>query len=534
MILKTQRFLFFIALIVGVLFFSSSKLKADDSSTLKYAFGAEPDTLNPILATDAYAARIESFFNDNLIDRDHKTLKLKPSLATHWEISEDRLEYTFYLRHDVYWHDGKKFTADDVVYSFNQIQNPKVTAPHLRGNFLGAGIKKIKKIDDYTVKFISERPYFRALETCGSLPLVPKHIYQGSTEFNFHPNNRKPIGLGPYQFKKWKTGRYLVLERNENYWDTKPKIKKILFKIITDQTMTLNALKKGEVDVTSVRPIQWVWQTSKPKFKKDFYRFRYLSPGYSYIAWNQKKSFFGDKRVRLAMTHLVDRKKILEKINFGLGKVVSGPFFMKSDQYNQNIKPHPYDPKKARQILKKAGFRDTDGNGIIDKDGRDFVFTFIYTADSKTTERIVSILKQDLKKVGIEMKVRRMEWSVFLTQIIEKKFDAASLGWSMSIENDPYQVWHSNSAKGRGHNFVSFINPKADELIEKARVEFDPIKRNAFYHEFHQILHEEQPYTFLFARDSLVSVSKRFKNIHLYPLGLEILEWIPQNAKLHH
>jgi len=226
------------------------------------------------------------------------------------------------------------------------------------------------------------------------------------------------------------------------------------------------------------------------------------------------------------MTMMVDRQRLLEKIEFGLGQVIESPFFVEAPQYDTSLKNIAYDPEKAKALLKEAGWADTDGDGILDKDGKKFSFVFLYPAASKFSERLAPILKEDLAKVGIEMTIDRMEWAVFLERIEKKNFDATALGWSTGYEDDPYQVWHSSQAKmERGSNFISFENSEADHFIESARTEFDPTLRNKLYDRFQEIIFDEQPYTFLFSTDSLVVVSKRFKNVIVHKTGLNTLEW---------
>lgn len=514
----------YIGLFLFFIFTSCQAVPVADPETLRLAIGAEPDTLNPLTSTDAYSSRILGYVNDTLLERNRDTLKYEPQLAERFEISQDRLSYTFYLRKNVVWHDGHPFTADDVVHSFERIQDPKVEAPHLRVYY--ADVERVEKIDDFTVRFVTRKPYFLALNVCGTIPLLPKHLYKPGSDFNSDPIGRAPVGLGPYQFVEWKTNKKIVLQRNEKYWSDKPQIKRIEFKIVSDDTVSFQLLKKGELDYGGVRPIQWVRQTDSEKFLSRYQKLRYLLPGFNYIGWNNKSEFFSDKRVRQAMTHLVDRQKILEKINFGQGRVVESPFFPEAAQYNQKLKTRVYDVKKAQLLLAEAGWQDRDGDGYLDREGKAFKFTFLYPSGSKFSERVAPILKEELKKVGIDMSIERMEWAAFLERIQAKKFDATALGWSTSFDDDPYQVWHSSQAKEeKGSNFISFINPEADFLMEQARQEFDVDKRNALYHRFQEILYEEQPYTFLFSSYSLVVVSKKFGQVLVHKTGLNTLEW---------
>ncbi|MDO8519415.1 MAG: ABC transporter substrate-binding protein, partial [Deltaproteobacteria bacterium] len=190
------------------------------------------------------------------------------------------------------------------------------------------------------------------------------------------------------------------------------------------------------------------------------------------------------------------------------------------------LKTIPYDPALAQDLLAAAGWKDTNRDGVLDKDGKPFDFVFLYPASSKFSERVAPILKEDLEKIGIIMRIEKMEWAAFIGKIEKKEFDATALGWSTGFEDDPYQVWHSSQSKiDRGSNFVSFENVEADRVMEAARTEFDKNRRNALYAKLQKIIQEEQPYTFLFCSSSLVAVSKRFKNVKVHKTGLDILEW---------
>src|SRR3990172_7052286 len=442
---------------------------------LIYHIGAEPATLNPITATDAYQSIVNAGnIYETLVKRDNETLEIIPLLADRWEISEDKLVYTFFIKKGIKWHDGVLFTSHDVVFSYEKI-------------------------------------------------IVPKHIFEKGV-FNTNPAGRHPIGTGPYKFIKWDTGKDIILERNESYWGEKLNIKRIIFKIITDPTVTLQVLKRGEIDFSGLTPIQWSRQTSSERFKKHFEKLSYFTPNYSFIGWNINSPFFSDTRVRTAMTYLVNRKMILEKILYDLGEVVTNPFYINSPEYDKSIKPYPYDSSTAKQLLDEAGWVDHDGDGIRDKKGVKFDFEFLLSSGSVTGEQISTILKGELKKVGIRMNIRRLEWAVFTKQLDERKFDAVTLSWVMGVESDPYQIWHSSQAE-RGSNFVGFKNREADQLIEQARTEFNRKKRIELYRRFAEIVYQDQPYTFLFCRKSTVALQRRFKGVKVYPLGLDPLEW---------
>lgn len=490
--------------------------------------GAEPATLNPITSVDAVASTIQSYIYESLLRRDEKSLELKPVLAERWDIADDHLAYTFYLKKNIFWEDGHPFSGKDVVFSYERIMDPKVDSAHLRNYY--QDIKKVELLDDYTVRFHYRVPYFRALEICGGIPIVPAHVFKEGENFNKHPISRNPLGTGPYKFLHWETGKEIAIVRNEKYWGEKPGIDRRVFKIITDPTVSLQVLKQGGIDQMSLRPIQWVKQTDGKRFKQNFDKYSYYVPSYSYIGWNMRNPIFADKRVRKAMTMMVDRETILKRLLFDLGVPVNGPFYINSPEYNRKLQPYPYDPAAAVALLKSAGWELR--NGVLEKEGKAFVFEFAISQGSKFAEALATILKENLKEIGITMTIRQLEWAVFIQKIDEHNFDASTLAWSMGWESDPYQIWHSSQAVKKGSNFVGFVNEEADRIIEEARREFDTQKRYELYYRFQEIVHEEQPYTFLFTNKALVAVSNRFRNVEVYPMGLASLYWwAPKSAQ---
>ncbi len=500
---------------------SSEATKADDGGWLVRRLSSEPATLNPVTATDVYESTVNNFIYESLLKRDNRTLDLVPLLAESWEVSQNKLQYIFTLRAGLKWQDGTPLMSRDVVFTFDTVKDPKVDAPHLRNYF--RNLEKVEALDDRKVRFTYSEPYFKTLEMIGGMGILPKHIFSEG-DFNTHSAGRKPMGTGPYRFVKWDTGKEIILERNEDYWGEKPHLKKMVFKIITDETVSLQVLKRGEMDLMGLTPIQWVRQTKGKKFTRMFDKLQYYLPGYSFIGWNQKRPFFSDKRVRKAMTMLIDRELVLEKLRYGFGRVVTGNFFFESPDYNKGIEPWSYDLEKAKRLLEEAGWKDTDGDGIRDRKGIPFRFEFTISSGSQFAEQMATILKDSLEKTGIEMNIRPLEWALFTKVLDDRTFDSVILGWSLPVEADPFQVWHSSQAE-KGSNFIGFENAEADIIIDEARVTFDRTKRIQLYRRFHQILHDEQPYTFLFVNKSLVALDKRFDNVTVYPLGLDPTEW---------
>jgi peptide/nickel transport system substrate-binding protein len=491
---------------------------------------AEPKTLNPITSRDFYERITNEYVYESLLDRSKKTLEIEPVLAESYTISDDHLEYTFKLKRDVKFHDGTPMTARDVEFGFERIKDPEVDAAHMRNYY--RDVESIEVIDDYTVKFKCKEPYWLALEFVGGFPIMPRHLFEKG-DFNNHPNSRHPVGTGPYKFVKWETGREIVLERNDDYWGEKGHVDKIIFRIVVDDTVALQLFKRGDLDVCErLTPEQWVRQTTGAEFERKAYRLAYDHLGYYYVGWNMRRPYFSDKRVRRAMTHLIDREGIIGSLIHGLGTIVTGNFYVNGPVYDHSIEPWAHDPAEAERLLNEAGWVDHDGDGIRDKDGVKFSFEFLISSGSAYAEQLATILQEDLKKVGIEVSIRRLEWATFEQQVQDRKFEATTMGWSMEIEGDPFQVWHSSQAD-KGSNHVGFINAEADEIIDQGRREFDKEKRRAMYRRLHAIIHEEQPYTFFYCPQDLTLVDRRFQNVRAYNhrLAIDPKEWYVPRAR---
>ncbi len=493
-----------------------------DPTVLAETLPADPPTLNPLLATDTTSSSVTGYIYESLLERDNETLEIVPRLAERWEVSDDHLQYTFWLREGVRWQDGEPLTVDDVLFTFAKIRDPKADTARLRNYF--RDVTKIERVGDRAVRFTYAYPYFKALEVCGGATILPKHIFDDGEDFNTHPANRHPIGTGPFRFAGWKTGRRIELARFDGYWGERPAISGVTFKIVPDLLVSFQLLKKGAIDLSTVQPIQWVRQTDSDAFKQKFEKYRYYLPNYSFIGWNLRRPFFADRRVRRAMTMLVDRERILKHVLFGQGEVVTSNFYPFGPYYDHDIEVYPFDPEKAKRLLDQAGWIDRDGDGWRDKDGRPFRFSLIVPAGIPFSRSLGIFLREELRQVGIDFSVRQLEWASMLKLMGERNFDAVVLGWATALEPDPYQVWHSSQAE-KGSNFVGFEDARVDAIIEEARREFDPERRKVLYREFQRIVHEEQPYTFLFTNPSLVAVARRFEEVTAHRLGMDPREW---------
>jgi len=522
-------------------------------------YEAEPDVLNPLLNRSALSGYVLYGVNSSqvyeyLMNYDPKTWSMTNGLLVEGppEVSADHLTYTFKVRDGVKWHDGQPFTGEDILFTFKAAMCPSVDSAIYR-TYL-TDLKDVQ-LEGRTLRFqMSKANVFNQFSLGNILAILPRHVFdpdglldgfgfkdiigpKGKTDpkikkfgeqFNNHPANRAPIGTGPYKFEKWDTGREIVLARNDNYWGQKGYLDKIVIRIIGDYPAALTALKAGEVDLMGrLLPVQYAQQTSGPAFDEQFAKTKYSIPGYFYIGWNEDRPFFKDKRVRQALTMLVDRQTLIDKVRYGLGRIGVGPLNPNSRDFNTNIKPLPYDPKRAAELLDEAGWKDHDGDGVRDKDGAKFKFEFLGANNSTLLPQLLPILRDEFRKAGIEMTERIVEFNVMQNALKEHQFDASSLGWSVDLTQDPYQVWHSSSALNGGSNYVNFKNAESDRMIEQARLEFDDAKRTQIYWRWQELIHEEQPYTFLYYQEEGAAYSKRFQNVTWWPLrpGYDLISW---------
>lgn len=498
----------------------------------KHSYDIEPDTirmhlpmdpilLNPVISEDAYSSTVCSRIFESLLERDRKTLKMKGQIAEKWTIGADKLTYTFNLRRNNKFHDGKPVTSADVLFSYNMMMSEKIPNAHKKVYY--KDVLSISAPDAYTIVFKMKKPYAMALEHLGGFEVVPKHIYSQGDFMKDERNMWSPVGSGPYKFTEWKVGQRLTLTRFEDYWGDKPEIKKLEFVIIKNEAVALQALKKGDVDSYNLRPLQWTRQTDSKKFAHDFEKIKYLATSYRYIGYNMRKPPFNDRRVRQAMAYLMDLERVKKTILENLAEVTTGPFLPQSLQYNQKLKPIQYEPEKALELLKTAGYA-RNADGLIAKDGKPLEIELMVSAGGGFADQFASVMKEDFSRAGITLNIRKLEFQTLLTKINQRDFQSVMLGWSSGIESDPYQLWHT-SQREKGHNFTGFGNAETDALIEQARLTFDEKARNDIYHRFHEVVYYEQPYTFLYTSYALVAVSKRFTNVNVYPLGLDLLEW---------
>ncbi|MBI3592663.1 MAG: peptide-binding protein, partial [Nitrospirae bacterium] len=344
--------------------------------------------------------------------------------------------------------------------------------------------------------------------------------------------NRNPVGTGPYKIKEWVTGQKIALEVFDNYFEGKPNIDRFISRIIPDTATMFLELKFGGIDFMGITPPQYKLQADTAFFKKYFQKFRYPSFGYTYLGYNLLNPVFSDKRVRQAIAHSINKKEIIAGVLLGYGTPCTGPFPPESWAFNRNAKDPEYNPDKALKLLSEAGWKKNPA-GLLEKNGKTFSFTVITNQGNEARLKTAQIIKEQLKRVGIDMRIKVLEWQAMLHEFIDKKkFEAVIMGWSLSRDPDVYDIWHSSKTKEGEFNFISYKNEEVDRLLLEGRQTFDIGKRKKIYHRIHEILADEQPYTFLYVPDALPALHKRFKGVEKAPIGIwyDFIHWyVPKN-----
>jgi len=459
--------------------------------------------------------------------------------------------FYFPIREGVRWHDGVELSIGDYLFGWQTLQNPDVDAARIRSYYLD--IESVEKAGPRTLKFTYRKPYFLALGICGGLDPLPRQVFKPENyagdpkgfakDFNNHPSGQPGghfVGLGAYRLKSWVRDSGVAIERNPDHWAAKaglpywkpdqPYLDEIRWKVIVNPTAALKALQNGDVDADfDVEPGTWIREdTNSPEFKSRVVRARGVVPQFTYVGWNEDRVFFKDARVRQALTLLIPVEQILKDVHYGLGRVVTGPFFIDSPAYDHSLPVWPHDPNKAKTLLREAGWLDRDGDGILDnRDGVKFEFEYMIHTAREYHALIADIVKENLEKAGIRVTIRKLDWTVFIEANNDRKFDAMRNAWGADYDPDPFQIWHSSQIGNRGSNSVGYVNPEVDRLIEESREEFDAEKRWAMMRQIHRIIYNDQPYTFMFCFDQLFFYNAKFRGVKAYKVGdgYNFTEW---------
>ena len=509
---------------------ASSAVPATGDSLVEGTIG-EASTLIPLLATDSSSHAVAGQVYNGLVKYD-KNLNIVGDLAETFDISKDGLTITFHIRKGVKWHDGAPFTSKDVLYTYQVTIDPKTPTAYAED------FKQVKKLaapDSHTIKVTYDKPFAPALASWG-VNILPAHLLEGK-DITKSPLARKPVGTGPYRFKEWISGQKIVLEANEEYFEGRPYIDRFIYRIIPDSSTMYMELKAGAIDLMSLTPVQFARQTATTAFTSRFNKYRYPSSSYLYMGYNLRHPLFGDKRIRQAMTAAINKDELIQGVLFGMGQKAHGPIVPGRWAYNPAVKDIGYDPKHAAELLAEAGWKEKNSDGILVKDGKPFKFTILTNQGNQQRLMTAQIVQQRLRQVGIDVKIRIVEWAAFLKEFVNKgNFEVVMLAWSISQDPDMYDIWHSSKNKPGELNFIGFNNPEVDRLLIEGRSTFDMEKRKKAYFRIQEILADEQPYTFLYVPDSLPVVSSRIRGVEPAPAGIghnQIRWYVPKNEQVY-
>lgn len=491
----------------------------------------EASTLIPILATDASSHAVAGQIYNGLVKYD-KNLQIVGDLAESFSISPDGLEITFRLRRGVRWHDGAPFSSRDVLYTYHVIIDPRTPTAY------SEDFKQVKRVsapDDHTIRVSYAKPFAPALASWGT-SILPAHLLEGR-DITKSPLARNPVGTGPYRFREWLAGQKIVLEANPDYFEGRPYITRYIYRIIPDISTMYMELKAGAIDIMNLTPVQYARQTLSRRFTARFNKYRYPSFGYVYMGYNLRHPLFSDKRVRQALAAAIDKNELIHGVLFGMGQKAHGPIVPGRWAYNPSVRDIAYDPQRARQLLAQAGWRTRDGAGTLVRNGRPFSFTILTNQGNQQRLLTAQIIQQRLKDVGVDVKIRVVEWATFLKEFVDKgNFEVLLLGWNTSQDPDMYDVWHSSKTQPGELNFIGYRNPEVDRLLVEGRSTFDIRKRKAAYFRIQEILADEQPYTFLYVPDALPVVSSRIRGVEPAPAGIghnQIRWYVPKEEQLY-
>ena len=473
------------------------------------AMSGEPSNLISMIAGDSASSAISGNIFNKLI-KYNKNLELAPELADKWIISDDQKTITFYLKRNLIWADGHTLTSDDVLFTWELVTDEKTRTPY------GSDYKLVDKAeapDPYTFRIHYKKAYAPALDSWASLQILPKHILKDE-DINHTFFSRKPTGSSYYKLTQWINGEKLTLDASPSSVMGEPNINQLTSRFIPDTSSQFLELIADNIDLMNINPIQFARVIpSRPDLKNKLALYKELGNSYTYLGFNLKHKPFNDIKVRKAINYALDKQEIIDGVLLGLGEPVASPYKPGTRWSDKNLHPYPYDKNQALKLLHEAGFDDLNHDGILEKDGKPFAFE-ILTNQNKQREMTAVLIQRRLKDIGIDVKIRVIEWASFVNQFIKTgDFDAVILGWSLSLDPDQYNIWHSSQQKPGQFNFIGYSNKEVDELLEEGRTELNSDKREKIYHAFSKILLKESPVIYLYAGYGLTAMNKRIKGI---------------------
>ena len=493
--------------------------------TLVRRMESDLNTLNFVLSTTVYEKYVLSCIHDSIIEwNDH--LELVPALAKSWRIEDGGKRYTFEIDPRATFGDGTPVRASDVIFTLRKIVDPESQSVQFAGLFDALDLEQTRALDDHT--FVAVFREARAGQLASfNIPVLPEHVY-GKGSFR-DDHNETVVGSGPYRLVRWTSGQEVVLERREDYWREAPYIERIRFKVIADDNVAWNAMKRGEIDEMKVKSDVWWSEKDSPGVSNRMEIHQFYELAYNFIAWNQKSPILADRRVRIALAQCLDRQSIVENLYHGTARIITGPFTPDQWAYDPEIPAIPFDVQGARGMLQEAGWSDGDGDGILERDGRRLRIEILVSSGSLVSVQIGQILQDSARQAGIEIELSKLESATFFEKIIGGEYEGAILGLGIDPDPDPYSLFHSAQVPPVGQNFVFYSNPEVDRLLDEGRDEVDHQRRVEIYRGLHRVLHDDQPYTWVVQAASKWAVSRRVRDVRVAD-GFGLFLWHPGSS----
>jgi peptide/nickel transport system substrate-binding protein len=496
----------------ATIFIMAMVLIGGEIKEFKTSISSSPNRINPLLATDSASGEIAQWIFNGLVKFD-KDANIVGDLAKSWKF-ENNTTLIFELRDDVVWHDGVKFTGEDVLFTYNLLLSDKISTPY-SSDF--KEVKKVELLDKFRVKVTYKKPYFKAL-SIWMMGILPKHLWEKEKNPMQSNLNKFAIGTGAYKMvKAFEINKRIELIANDKYYLHRPNIDRIIYKYVGDKSTEFLLLKSQQLDIGSLTPLQVNRQLDK-SFKESFNIYERASNGYTYLGFNLRKPPFNNPKIREAVALAIDKQELIDLLFFSHGKPCYGPFMPDTNAYPKDLKPLEYNPQKAREILRELGYSEENP----------LKFTIITNSGNDIRVKAAEIILQQLLKVGIKAKLRVLEWQAFLnTVVFPREFEAVILGWSLGLIPDAYSIWHSDGDKKGGFNFVGYHNKEVDRLIEVAKSEIDPVKFGEIYQKIFKLITKDNPYIFLYIPNSITAVNKRIEGIKPSIIGImyNFIDW---------
>jgi peptide/nickel transport system substrate-binding protein len=497
--------------------------RPQDGGTLLRRLDTDIATLNPVLATSRYDRYVGQYLFTPLLylDRD---LQPVPGLAKRWDVSDDGRTYRFELNKNATYSDGTPVRASDVLFTLRKIVDPASEAVQIASYFESLDLSRSRVIDEHTVEVAFRDVLASQLVRFSEVLIIPEHFY-AKDDFKTGFND-KVLGSGPYRLVRRDPGKEVVLEKRKDSWGPNPHIQTVVFKVITDHGTGWNAIKRGDLDETLVSTDTWLREQNSPAHKGSIDFTRFYTLNYNFIAWNNRHPLLADKRFRRAMAMCIPVDSIIKDIFKGTARAMTGPYTPDQWGYNPEVPVIRYDPEEAKRIFAAAGWKDSDGDGVLDKAGRPYKFDLLIMSGNPTTRQFAQIVQGELKNIGVDMEVVLLDGSMAIQRILSGNYEAAYMSLDLDPDPDVHALFHSSQMPPRGQNFVFYANPEADRLIDQGRHELEPSKRKDIYQRLHAVLAEDQPYTWTVQNSAKWAIRTRVHGVAV-SRGYGLFLWSP-------